>query len=265
MSNEDMKKDEEANVLTSEFFDSDGLKIHYEIIGQGKPIILIHGWSLSIKSNWGDTGWVKTLTPIRRVIALDCRGHGLSDKPYEQEAYGSINMAQDVLNLMDHLGIIKADIFGYSMGAFIALYLLGHYEERFSSVILGGIGDEVMDVHSIANALLAEDPLQITNPEAKLYRLVAQLDPNNDLKALAHSILELGPESNRIVELGGTGLTDIVIPILIINGEKDLVNADELIAKIPSAKFILIPRRDHISVIPDKRFKREVLSFLEDN
>ena len=265
MSNDEMKKDEEANVLTSGFFDSNGLKLHYKISGQGKPIILIHGWSSSIESNWVATGWVKTLTPIRRVIALDCRGHGLSDKPYEQEAYSTINMAQDVLNLMDHLGIIKADIFGYSMGAFIALYLLGHYEERFSSVILGGIGDEEIDVHSIANALLAEDPSQITNPVAKGYRLFVQLDPNNDLKALAHSILEIVPKSNRIVELGGTGLTDIVIPILIVNGEKDPGNADELIAKIPSAKFILIPRRDHISVVPDKRFKKEVLIFLEEN
>ncbi len=265
MSNEDMKNDEEAIVLTSEFFDSDGLKIHYEIIGQGKPIILIHGWSSSIKGNWVDTGWVKTLTPIRRVITLDCRGHGLSDKPYEQEAYGSINMAQDVLNLMDHLGIIKADIFGYSMGAFIALYLLGHYKERFTSVILGGIGDEVMEEHLIANALLAEDPSQITDNEAKMYRLIAQLDPNNDLKALAYSILQIGPECNRIIELGGPRLTKIVSPILIVNGEKDPANADELIAKIPRAKFILIPRRDHISVVPDKRFKREVLKFLEEN
>ena len=250
--------------MTSEFFDSNCLKIHYEIVGKGKPIILIHGWSSSIKSNWGDTGWVKNLTPIRRVIALDCRGHGLSDKPYEQEAYSIINMGQDVLNLMDHLGIIKADIFGYSMGAFIALYLLGHYEEKFTSVILGGIGDEEIDVHSISNALLAEDPSQITNPVVKAYRLFVELDPNNDLKSLAHSILEIVPKSNRIVDFGGPGLTDIVIPILIVNGEKDPGNADELIAKIPSAKFILIPRRDHISVVPDKRFKREVLSFLKE-
>jgi len=168
------------------------------------------------------------------------------------------------LNLMDHLGIFKADIFGYSMGVFIALYLLGHYEERFTSVILGGIGDEEIDVHSIANALLAEDPSQITNPEAKGYRLFVQLDPNNDLKALAHSILEIVPKSSLIVDFGGPGLTDIVIPILIVNGEKDPGNTDELIAKIPSAKFILIPRRDHISVVPDKRFKREVLKFLEE-
>ncbi len=258
---------EEDKVPTSGFFDSNGLKIHYEIIGQGDPIILIHGWSLNVKSNWVDTGWVKNLTPIRRVIALDCRGHGLSDKRYDQEAYSYINMAQDVLNLMEHLGIIKADIFGYSMGAFIALYLLGHYKERFTSVILGGIGDEVMEEHPIANALLAEDPSQITDHEAKMYRLVAQLDPNNDLKALAHCILQILPEANPIIELGGTGLTEIEIPILIINGEKDTANGtqlDELTSTIPGAKLILIPNRDHFSVIPNRRFKREVLKFLEE-
>lgn len=259
---------EKDKIPTSGFFDSNGLKIHYEIIGQGKPIILIHGWASDIKRNWGGTGWVKSLTPIRRVIALDCRGHGLSDKGYNQEAYSYNNMAQDVLNLMDHLGIFKADIFGYSMGAYIALYLLGHYKERFTSVILGGIGDEVIDEHSIANALLAEDPSQITDPEGKGYRLFAQLDPNNDFKALALSILQIAPESYPIIELGGTGLTEIELPVLIINGEKDTANGtqlDELIAAIPSAKLILIPNRDHISVVPDRRFKKEVLIFLGSN
>ena len=259
---------EEDNVQTSGFFDSNGLKIHYEIIGQGNPLILIHGWSSNVKNNWVDTRWVKTLTPIRRVIALDCRGHGLSDNRYDQEAYSSKNMAQDVLNLMDHLGITKADIFGYSMGAYIALYLLGHNKERFTSVILGGIGDEVMDEHSIANALLAEDPSQITDPEAKGYRLFAQLDPNNDLKALACSILQLAHETDSIIEIGGTGLTEVQIPVLIVNGEKDTANGpqlDELTATISGAKLILIPNRDHLSVVPDKRFKKEVLIFLGSN
>ena len=63
-------------------FDSDGLQIYYETFGQGKPIILVHGWGSDLKLNWVEIGWVKALQSVRNIIALDCRGHGQSDKPY---------------------------------------------------------------------------------------------------------------------------------------------------------------------------------------
>jgi len=262
MSKKDMVDNNQADLAPSEFFSSDGLKIHYKSYGQGKPIILIHGWSSNIKGNWVDTKWVEALTPIRRVIALDCRGHGQSGKPHDQEAYSYKNMAQDVLNLMDHLNIIKADIFGYSMGAMIAVHLLGHHSERITSGILGGIGDDAQDGHQIANALLAEDSSQISNPAGKAFRSFAELDPNNDLKALA--LIAHIPE-NTFIQVGGAGLAKVKLPILIINGENDdlIMNVDELAATIPGAKLILIHRRNHLSVIPDRRFKKEILSFLE--
>ena len=256
----------QADLAPSEFFSSNGLKIHYKSYGQGKPIILIHGWSYNIKGNWVDTKWVEALTPIRWVIALDCRGHGQSDKPHDQEAYSYKNMAQDVLNLMDHLNIMKADIFGYSMGAMIAVYLLGHHSERITSAILGGIGDDAQDGHQIADALLAEDSSQISNPAGKAFRSYAELDPNNDLKALALivNIIGHGPEST-FMQVGGAGLAKVKISVLIINGENDdlVINVDELAATIPGAKLVLIQRRNHLSVIPDRRFKKEILSFLE--
>jgi hypothetical protein len=103
-------------VAPSGFFDSDGVNIHYETQGEGKPIVLVHGFASSLQGNWVITRWVETLQPLRRVVALDCRGHGQSDKPHDPAAYGGENMAQDVLRLMDHLGIAEADLFGYSMG-----------------------------------------------------------------------------------------------------------------------------------------------------
>ena len=66
-------------VPPSGFFDSDGVKIHYETFGEGYPIILVHGFPANLKVNWLGPNWVDALQPIRRVVALDCRGHGESD------------------------------------------------------------------------------------------------------------------------------------------------------------------------------------------
>ncbi len=179
---------------SSGFFESDGLQIYYETFGQGKPLILVHGWGADLKQNWVDTGWVEVLQSVRQVIALDCRGHGKSDKPYDQKVYSYSVMAQDFIHLIDHLSISKADIFGYSMGAFIIVHLLGHNRDRLTSVIMDGIGnktEEIKDLQFIADALLAKDPLQITNPLGQVYRSFVESNPNNDLEALAWSALQM--------------------------------------------------------------------------
>ena len=111
-------------------FDSNGVSIHYEVFGEnGKPpIVLVHGFAASLDGNWVRPGWIETLTPLRQVVALDCRGHGESEKPYDAEAYGD-NMPDDVIRLMDHLNIEKADLFGYSMGSRISTRLMTAHPE----------------------------------------------------------------------------------------------------------------------------------------
>jgi pimeloyl-ACP methyl ester carboxylesterase len=258
-----------TTIAPSGFFNSDGLKIHYETFGEGKPIVLVHGWGADVKRNWVDTGWVEALQPVRRVVALDCRGHGQSDKPHDPELYSYGTMARDVLHLMDHLGVAKADLFGYSMGAMMGVYLLGHDRERFTSVIMGGIGDETKESRdaciTIAYALMARDPSQITDPLGQAYRAYAESNPNNDLEALAWSALRIWPEGYP-VQVGGAGLADVDVPVLIVNGEDDhpYVETDEkLAAAIPGAKLVTIPDTNHLSVVPDPRFKEEALAFLE--
>lgn len=254
-----------ATVAPSGLFDSDGVMIHYETFGQGKPIVLVHGYASSLKGNWVAANWVETLQPLRRVVALDNRGHGKSDKPHEPEAYGGENMSRDVLRLMDHLSIDKADLFGYSMGAGIATYLLAHHRERFTSVILGGIGNVFRSAGGdrsrvIADAMLAEDPSEITDPVGLAFRAFAELDPENDLKALGACALRVREPLDRAV------LADVDIPVIIVNGANDELagGADELAAAIPGARLVMIPDRDHLTVVPDQRFKEEVLAFLEE-
>src|SRR6201993_4774637 len=103
------------------FFDSTGIKIHYQDSGSGEVVVLVHGFASTVEHNWGGTGWIAALSAKYRVIAPDVRGHGLSDKPQAPEAYGYASMGEDVTRLMDHLGVRRAILMGYSMGASIAI------------------------------------------------------------------------------------------------------------------------------------------------
>src|SRR3954451_21280435 len=127
-------------------FQNDQIEIAYLDEGEGDPIVLIHGFASTAAINWVHPGWVTTLTKAhRRVIALDNRGHGASSKLYDPAAYHSATMAEDVRALLDHLGIARADVMGYSMGARICAFLALVHPECGRSVILGGLGIHLVD------------------------------------------------------------------------------------------------------------------------
>ena len=122
-------------------FDSNGVKIRYVTEGTGEPVVLIHGW-MADSSMWGrDRSGNTKLDAARaegfQLIALDCRGHGQSDKPHDRKLYGA-EMAADVVRLLDHLKIEKAHLVGYSMGAFIAGKVAATHPKRVLSVVYAG-------------------------------------------------------------------------------------------------------------------------------
>jgi pimeloyl-ACP methyl ester carboxylesterase len=124
-------------------------------------------------------GWVATLTRAgRRAIALDNRGHGASSKLYEPAAYHSATMAEDVRALLDHLGLARADVMGYSMGARIAAFLALAHPERVRSIVLGGLGSRLVDgvglPESIAEALEAPSLAAVTDPQGRVFRAFAE-------------------------------------------------------------------------------------------
>jgi pimeloyl-ACP methyl ester carboxylesterase len=120
-------------------FDSNGVKINFAIKGNGPPVILIHGWLSSGWINWDLPGTARLLAQEYQVIWLDMPGHGRSDRPARDEAYGP-ELVEHVIRLMDHLKIKKAHIVGYSMGGIIAAKLLARYPDRALSGTLGGMG-----------------------------------------------------------------------------------------------------------------------------
>ena len=121
-------------------FTHDGVEIAFLDEGEGEPIVLVHGFASNKAVNWVFPGWVTALTRAgRRVIALDNRGHGESAKLYVPAAYHSSLMAEDVRGLLDHLGLGRADVMGYSMGARITAFLALIHPERVRSAVLGAL------------------------------------------------------------------------------------------------------------------------------
>jgi len=124
---------------SAQSFDANGVRLHYIVEGNGQPVVLIHGLHSSIRMNWQMPGVISTLSKNYQVIALDLPGHGESDKPASEAAYGA-EMVEDLVRLLDHLNIKRAHIVGYSMGGMIAMKLMAKHQDRVLSGIVGGMG-----------------------------------------------------------------------------------------------------------------------------
>jgi len=243
-------------------FQSDGVRIAYWDEGEGDPILLIHGFASNAGTNWVDPGWVRALVADgRRVIAFDNRGHGQSEKLYEPERYGAPTMAEDARALLDHLGIGRADVMGYSMGARISAFLVLKHPERVRSLIFAGLGINMVrgmvGTGPLAKALEAKSIDDVTNDTARSFRAFAE-QTKSDLKALAACIR--GPREKITPER----LATIAVPTLIAVGSNDVIagSGAELATLIPGAQFLDIPGRDHMRAVGDATFKQGVLDFL---
>jgi pimeloyl-ACP methyl ester carboxylesterase len=243
-------------------FKSDGLNLAYVDEGEGEPILLIHGFASNIAVNWRETSWIETLIADgRRVVALDNRGHGQSDKLYEPGRYGARAMAEDACRLLDHLGIVRADVLGYSMGARIAAFLALRHSDRVRSVVIAGMGINLVRgmVASgpLAKALEVPNIADVTNDTARSFRAFAE-KTESDLKALAACMR--GPRE----KIDAERLAAIHVPILVAVGSDDVIagSGAELAALIPGARLLTIEGRDHMKAVGDPRFKQGVLDFL---
>jgi len=244
-------------------FLSDGVEIAYLDAGAGDPILLIHGFASNTTVNWVDTGWVKFLTGHGlRVVSMDNRGHGDSQKLHGIEEYGAPLMAEDARRLLDHLGIARADVMGYSMGARITAFLALAHPDRVRSCIFGGLGANMVrgmaGTGPIAHALEADSIDQVTNPTARTFRAFAE-QTRSDLKALAACI-----RSSR-APLTADDVGRIACPVLVAVGSNDVVggSAEGLAALIPGAEALEITGRDHMKAVGDRSYKDGVLAFLQ--
>lgn len=243
-------------------FSSDGIEIAFDDAGVGTPIVLLHGFAATRTDNWSRTGWYGTLERTgRRVIAADHRGHGDSQKLYEPSDYTADKMTADTLRLMDHLGVESAELMGYSMGAGLAVRLAARHPERFSNLVLAGIGGRMLDPDrggplpaEVFETASAED---VTDPMARGFRLYAE-QLGQDLKALS-ACAQAGRGSPDPEVLGS-----IRVPTLIAAGQRDDLAGDPqaLADLIPGAKSETIPGADHMYLLTNGAFKSTVIDFL---
>jgi pimeloyl-ACP methyl ester carboxylesterase len=243
-------------------FRHDGVEIAFLDEGGGEPIVLVHGFASNKEVNWVAPGWIATLTGAgSRAIALDNRGHGASTKLYDPAAYHSRLMAEDVRALLDHLGLPRADVIGYSMGARIAAYLALGHPDRVRSAVFGGLGIHLVDgvglPEELAQGLEAPSLAAVTDPTARTFRSFAE-QTKSDLRALAACLRGSRQTLSR------SEVERIAVPLLVAVGAKDAIagSPQELAALIPGARALTIPNRDHMLAVGDKAFKAGVLDFL---
>jgi pimeloyl-ACP methyl ester carboxylesterase len=228
----------------------------------GEPILLIHGFASNHRVNWVGPRWVETLSQAgRRVVAFDNRGHGQSQKLHAPEDYRADLMTKDAVNLLAHLGVERADVMGYSMGARIASFLALEQPDLVRSLILGGLGDRlVRDAglpEAIAEALEAPSLDSLVDSTQRLFRAFADRT-KSDRAALAACVRG---SRRRLTPEEAARITQ---PTLVAVGERDTLAGDpsKLVALLPRAEALLIPGRDHNLAVGDKAFKTGALDFL---
>ena len=246
-------------------FHNGAVEIAYLDEGEGDPILLVHGFASSKNVNWVYPTWVSDLKKDgRRVIALDNRGHGDSAKLYDAAQYEIAIMADDVIALMDHLAIARADVMGYSLGSRMTAVLAQKAPQRLRSAILGGIGIGLIEGggpgENVAEALEAPDLEDVTDPVGRTFRAFAD-QTRSDRRALAACLRGSRRLMTREEAAGITG-----VPVLIAVGTADEIagSAHALGEIIPGSQVLDIPNRDHMRAVGDKVYKAGVLEFLSN-
>jgi pimeloyl-ACP methyl ester carboxylesterase len=240
-------------------FNSNGVKIRFISEGKGEAVVLLHGLTGRAES-WGknpvrNAKMMPELAKNYRVIALDCRGHGQSDKPHDPKKYGR-EMIEDVVRLLDHLKIKKAHVVGYSMGAWVAGTLLVTHPDRLLSATLGGGGpwfEPSKEFVASTDALI--DALEKGKIQSPFFQ-------GQDQAALA-AVLR-GATQTPVTE---EQLKVNKVPTLVANGSKDGDAARrkqlQRLASLLGAEFKVIEGADHLGTETSPEFLETVLAFIK--
>ncbi len=263
------------------FFEHNGTRLFYYEAGKGTPVILLHGFGVNGDLNWRLTGIAPRLRQAFRVIVLDQRGSGLSDKPCATAAYGA-EMAHDVVRLMDHLDIPKAHVAGYSLGGYVALKLATLHPDRLLSVSCLGAGWQNPDEPAAEDVFTAFEALadrlesgrgvgpvasifgKDTHQTTAWHRLQVKLVTSllGDKQALAALLRGARGLAVRQAELAA-----ITTPLLIVCGERDpnYTSAVNLHQALPEAVFVSVADRSHPATAMSSELRTALLRFLREH
>jgi pimeloyl-ACP methyl ester carboxylesterase len=263
-----------ATVPRDRFFDSAGVRIRYIDVGprDGEPVVLIHGGFSSAES-WAQSGLIAALDDEYRVVVLDLRGHGKSEKPHEVGAYGN-RFVEDVIRLLDHLAIDRAHVVGYSMGGRITYRLVADYPERVISAMPCGTDAEALspEFHDLLleTAALLETTggvrplIEHFNQDGLLTgeqvrEIVETLHATNDMQAMAamlRAFPDFVPDRRR--------LEANTVPCLCVIGENDpnRAAAETTAAYMGRLEVMVFEGQNHMTTFRPPEFTAAVKSFL---
>ena len=252
------------------FTTDDGVEIAYDEVapdGFTRSVLLVHGFSSNRYEGWRRTGWYSAVERRgERCVALDLRGHGESGKPHDPAAYGRARMAADVADLIERLDLRGCALFGYSMGAGVALQAALN-GAPIGDLILGGVGERLIGggdaedearAAALPSAMLAADPDSIEDPLARSFRYFAD-EQGEDLAALAAVLAKRAPP------FAPHDLAALRAPLLVVAGARDELAGDpeSLALAAPGGRAVTVPGCDHFSAIPHALTKAAVFDFLD--
>lgn len=240
---------------TSGYAPINGLEMYYEVHGEGEPLVLLHGAYMSIPSNWD--ALLPTLSKDHKVIAVELQNHGRTsdrDTPITYEG-----MADDVAALLDYLKVEKAALFGYSMGAGVAIRVAMQHPEKVTRIVAasGSISYDALPdgfadmVRTITPELFANTPF------AAEYKRLSKTPENFPVLVDKLKQLDLTPFT-----WADEDVAKIAVPSLLIFGDADVIKIDH-IAKmhrllggitdgdtngLPKTQLLVLPGTSHINV-----------------
>ncbi|MFT3676395.1 MAG: alpha/beta hydrolase [Chitinophagaceae bacterium] len=248
-----------------------GIRVWYEVYGDGKPIVLLHGAYYTIGMNWGQL--IPELAKTRKVIAIELQGHGHT--PFSDRKLSRATLASDVEKVMDYLKIDSADIAGYSFGGQIAYQFAIQSPKRLKKlVIISSVYKSEGWVAEVASVFKLMKPEHFANsPLQAAYDAVAP-DKTKWTKFVEQMIASAGEPFN----LGDENIAKIIAPVLIISGDNDGMDKIELaktykllgggiaagMQPMPASHLAIVPNQDHVSLMMQTKTIFDYLdSFLE--
>jgi pimeloyl-ACP methyl ester carboxylesterase len=245
-----------AQTDSGHFFTSfDSTKIYYEVIGNGFPVILVHGFIVNGDS-WKKTAVYKDLIDAGyKVITLDMRGNGKSDKPHTDKAYANDAEAKDIMGLASMLRLNNYNVIGYSRGSIITARLLV-LDKRIKKAVMGGMGSDFTDPEW---------------PRRKMFYRALMGDTVKELEGMVKHVKEAGLDQLALAYLqkeqpstSKDTLDKVNQPVLVICGDNDADNGSalELVKLFHHAEYARVPG-DHGSALQTNEFGEKVLEFFK--
>jgi pimeloyl-ACP methyl ester carboxylesterase len=260
--------------LRDEYFDSAGVRVRYVERGRGEPVVLVHSYTSDLEDQWVKPGTLDTLAQSYRVVAFDLRGHGKSDKPHQPQAYGP-ELAWDIVRLLDYLGIDKAHVVGYSLGAHIIAQLLTLAPQRLKSAVLGGGAGRrnwteedarraEVEAAEMEQGLLTTQLTRLRQPppsRKEIEELSARYLNGKDRYALAAI-----RRSNAAQVVSAEQIASAAVPVLAVVGSEDPYrgSVEALKEAMPELRTVVIDGATHFAASTRREFVDAAATFIAE-